>query len=35
MGFEAGPLRLPLTEMEPEHAEKLAKAMKDFGITLA
>ena len=32
MGFEAGPLRMPLTEMEPEHAEKLQKAMKKFGV---
>jgi len=35
MGFEAGPLRMPLTEMEPEHAGNLAKAMADFGIKLA
>jgi len=34
MGFAAGPLRMPLTEMEPEHAEKLAKAMSDYGIHL-
>ena len=34
MGFEVGPLRLPLTEMEPENLVKLAKAMKDFGIAL-
>ncbi len=32
MGWEAGPLRMPLTEMEPEHKEKLKKAMIDFGI---
>lgn len=32
MGKEVGPLRRPLTEMEPEHAEVLAKAMKDYGI---
>ncbi len=32
MGKEAGPLRLPLTEMEPEHKERLARAMKDYGI---
>ena len=31
-GLNAGPLRRPLTEMEPEHAEKLAQAMKNFGI---
>ena len=35
MGKEAGPLRLPLTEMEPQNQERLAKAMKDFGIKLA
>jgi len=32
LGWEAGPLRMPLTEMEPEHKEKLQKAMIDFGI---
>lgn len=32
MGFNAGPLRMPLTEMEEEHAEKLAQAMRDFGL---
>lgn len=32
MGMEAGPLRMPLTEMEPEHKENLRKAMIDFGI---
>lgn len=32
MGMQAGPLRMPLTEMEPAHAEKLRKAMQDFGI---
>lgn len=31
MGIEAGPLRMPLTEIEPAHEEKLKKAMKDFG----
>lgn len=35
MGFEAGPLRMPLTELTPEHTAKLAQAMKDFGIKLA
>lgn len=34
MGMEVGPLRLPLTEMEEAHAEKLKKAMIDFGIAL-
>lgn len=32
MGREVGPLRLPLTEMEPGHQKLLAKAMKDYGI---
>ena len=32
MGWEAGPLRAPLTEMEASHAEVLKKTMKDFGI---
>lgn len=32
MGIEAGPLRMPLTEMEPDNAEKLKNAMKKFGI---
>lgn len=31
-GKEVGPLRLPLTEMEPENKEILKKAMKDLGI---
>jgi 4-hydroxy-tetrahydrodipicolinate synthase len=32
MGRNVGPLRLPLTEIEPAHAEKLAKALKDYGL---
>lgn len=32
MGMEAGPLRMPLTEMEDAHKENLKKAMNDFGI---
>lgn len=32
MGQNAGILRRPLTEMEPEHVEVLEKAMKEFGI---
>lgn len=35
MGKEVGPLRAPLTEMEEEHAKRLAQAMKDFGLKLA
>lgn len=32
MGMEAGVLRMPLTEMEEVNAQKLEKAMKDYGI---
>ncbi len=32
MGLDAGPVRLPLTEMEDAHAEKLAEAMRDYGL---
>ena len=32
MGREVGPLRAPLTEIEPAHRDLLEKAMKDFGI---
>lgn len=32
MGKEVGSLRLPLTEMEPQNQERLAKAMRDYGI---
>ena len=32
MGFAAGPMRLPLTDMEPEHAELLAAEMRRLGI---
>ena len=32
MGFECGPLRMPLTEMEDAHKENLKAAMRDFGI---
>lgn len=32
MGMEAGTLRMPLTDMEPANAEKLEKAMREFGI---
>lgn len=35
MGMEAGGLRMPLTEMEEENAQKLAQAMRAFGIQLA
>lgn len=32
MGVEAGPLRMPLTAMEPANEERLKKAMKAYGI---
>ena len=32
MGYEVGSLRMPLTELTEANTEKLAKAMKDFGI---
>ncbi|WP_346663354.1 4-hydroxy-tetrahydrodipicolinate synthase [uncultured Merdimonas sp.] len=35
MGRDCGPLRMPMTELTPEHEKTLAQAMKDFGITLA
>ncbi|MCI5648459.1 MAG: 4-hydroxy-tetrahydrodipicolinate synthase [Fusicatenibacter sp.] len=35
MGKEVGPLRPPLTEMEPANQQRLAAAMKEFGIELA
>lgn len=35
MGMDCGGLRMPLTEISPEHEKSLAQAMKDFGIELA
>lgn len=32
MGFEVGPLRMPLTDIEDAHKENLKTAMRDFGI---
>ncbi len=32
MGKDVGPLRMPLTEMEPQNQEKLKKAMAGYGI---
>ncbi|MCR5292810.1 MAG: 4-hydroxy-tetrahydrodipicolinate synthase [Eubacterium sp.] len=32
LGMCNGKVRMPLTEMEPQNAEKLAKAMKDYGL---
>ena len=34
MGMEAGPMRRPLTEMEPANAERLKKAMVEFGVSV-
>ncbi|GFI30317.1 4-hydroxy-tetrahydrodipicolinate synthase [Lachnospiraceae bacterium] len=34
MGWQAGPLRAPLSQMEPENVKKLSKAMQEFGISL-
>ena len=31
-GRDVGPLRAPLTEMEPENRERLRKAMEAYGI---
>ena len=33
LGMTNGVVRLPLTEMEPEHADQLAKVMKEYGIS--
>lgn len=35
MGMECGGLRMPLTELSPEHEKTLAQAMREFGIQLA
>lgn len=35
MGWNVGPLREPLSPMEPENVQKLRKAMEEFGIKLA
>ena len=32
MGFEAGPLRKPLTEMEEDHAKILEENMREYGL---
>lgn len=32
MGKEVGPLRLPLTEMEPQNQKRLEQAMREYGI---
>lgn len=32
MGWDVGPLRAPLSRMEPQNVERLAKAMREFGI---
>lgn len=35
MGYDCGPLRMPLTQITQEHEEALVKAMRDFGVPLA
>lgn len=35
LGMKVGPLRKPLSPMEPEHVEVLKKAMLDYGLKLA
>ncbi|MCI8292150.1 MAG: 4-hydroxy-tetrahydrodipicolinate synthase [Hespellia sp.] len=35
MGMDVGGLRMPLSELTPEHTESLAQAMREFGIKLA
>ena len=32
MGYDVGPLRLPLTPMEPAHVERLKVLMAEFGL---
>ncbi len=34
MGFEVGPLRMPLTQMGKDNYDKMLKIMKDYGISL-
>lgn len=34
LGFEAGPLRLPLVDMESGNLEKLKQALKDYGLEI-
>lgn len=34
-GFNAGPLRLPLTEMEPANVERLKTSLENYGIKVA
>ena len=35
LGFNAGTPRAPLTEIEPQNAEKLSAALKNYGLVLA
>ena len=35
LGMNVGPLRMPLSEIEPEHKARLAVAMKAYGLKLA
>jgi hypothetical protein len=34
IGFEPGTPRAPLTEIEPQNAEKLANAIREFGMEI-
>lgn len=34
LGFEVGPLRLPLVDMEPENLEHLKKVLSDYGLPI-
>ena len=34
LGYQAGPLRMPLTEMEEEHQETLREAMRKAGLDI-
>ena len=35
LGWDVGGLRMPMTPMEPQNVERLAQAMKDYGLKLA
>ena len=34
VGLGTGIVRAPLTELEPEHTDKMIKTLKDFGVKL-
>jgi 4-hydroxy-tetrahydrodipicolinate synthase len=35
LGGDVGGLRMPMPPMEPQNVERLAQAMKDYGLKLA